>query len=96
MDLLLSTLGRETGPLLQHFGMVGAEARLLIKEMRTSVEQAEAMFAAAEAIMTEQGPIGSEVKRALEEISATARSMRIMADYLERHPEALLRGKGRY
>jgi len=96
MDLLLSTLSRETGPLMQHFRKVGAETRLLIRELRASVEQADAMFAAAEAIMTEQGPIGSEVKRALEEISATARSMRIMADYLERHPEALLRGKGRY
>jgi hypothetical protein len=29
----------------------------------------------------------------LEQLSAAARSFRVMADYLERHPEALLRGK---
>jgi paraquat-inducible protein B len=27
-------------------------------------------------------------------LSAAARSFRLMADYLERHPEALIRGKG--
>jgi paraquat-inducible protein B len=29
----------------------------------------------------------------LEEVSRAARSVRVLADYLERHPEALLRGK---
>jgi paraquat-inducible protein B len=30
----------------------------------------------------------------LRELSDAARSLRVLADYLERHPEALLRGKG--
>jgi paraquat-inducible protein B len=29
----------------------------------------------------------------LEEVRRAARSMRVLADYLERHPEALVRGK---
>ena len=29
----------------------------------------------------------------LQEVSRAARSLRVLADYLERHPEALLRGK---
>jgi paraquat-inducible protein B len=94
MDHLLDILARESGPLLQNFAKVGSDTRALIEELRTSVAQAEATFAAAEAVLTEQGPIGNEVKQALEEVSAAARSMRIMAEYLERHPEALLRGKG--
>ena len=36
----------------------------------------------------------AEAHRALRELTAAARSFRIMADYLERHPEALIRGKG--
>ena len=64
------------------------------KDMRSSVVQAEQTFAAVESIVGENSPVGSELKRALEEISAAARSIRIMADYLERHPEALLQGKG--
>jgi paraquat-inducible protein B len=30
----------------------------------------------------------------LNEVSRAARSIRVLADYLERHPESLLRGKG--
>jgi paraquat-inducible protein B len=29
----------------------------------------------------------------LKELAGAARSIRVLADYLERHPEALLRGK---
>ena len=40
-----------------------------------------------------KGPINTQVLRTLEELEATARSLRIMAEYLERHPEALIKGK---
>ena len=35
-----------------------------------------------------------ELVKTLKEVSAAARSVRNLADYLERHPEALIRGKG--
>lgn len=34
-----------------------------------------------------------EMNKTLKELSAAARSMRLLTDYLERHPEAVLRGK---
>ena len=34
-----------------------------------------------------------EMTKTLKELSAAAHSVRILSDYLERHPEALLRGK---
>jgi len=34
-----------------------------------------------------------EMNKTLRELSAAARSLRLLSDYLERHPEALLRGK---
>ena len=34
-----------------------------------------------------------EVTNTLQELKDAARSLRLMADYLERHPEALLSGK---
>lgn len=37
--------------------------------------------------------LGAELGGALQEVSRAARSLRVLADYLERHPEALLRGK---
>jgi paraquat-inducible protein B len=45
--------------------------------------------------MIEQGsPLSVELLRTLSEVSSAARSLRVLTDYLERHPEALLRGKG--
>jgi paraquat-inducible protein B len=38
-------------------------------------------------------PMMVDVGHALEELAASARSIRTLADYLERHPEALLHGK---
>ncbi len=38
-------------------------------------------------------PMAVDVGHALEELSASARSIRALTDYLERHPEALLHGK---
>ena len=34
-----------------------------------------------------------EFNRTLRELNATARSLRRLSDYLERHPESLIRGK---
>jgi paraquat-inducible protein B len=39
------------------------------------------------------GEIGNELYNALAEITAAARSIRVMSEYLERHPEALIKGK---
>ncbi|WP_228125195.1 PqiB family protein [Candidatus Methylospira mobilis] len=38
-------------------------------------------------------PMSVDISNALEELSASARSIRALTDYLERHPEALLNGK---
>ncbi|MCU7933354.1 MAG: MCE family protein [Candidatus Thiodiazotropha sp. (ex Dulcina madagascariensis)] len=47
----------------------------------------------ADEIMQRDSPLMSEMTAALRELGAAARSIRIMSEYLERHPEALLRGK---
>jgi paraquat-inducible protein B len=36
---------------------------------------------------------GADLPKAIKELGNAARSMRILSDYLEQHPEALLRGK---
>jgi len=34
-----------------------------------------------------------QLNSTLQEVSGAARSVRVLADYLERHPESLIRGK---
>lgn len=45
------------------------------------------------ALPTQDSAMGYELHQALRELSAAARSIRTMADYLEQHPEALIKGK---
>jgi paraquat-inducible protein B len=36
-----------------------------------------------------------EIENTLKEISAMSRSIQLLAEYLKRHPEALLQGRGK-
>ena len=64
-------------------------------------ESAESTLAQARGALTNARNLLAEDSRtqynlnvALEELAAAARSLRLMADYLERNPDALLKGKG--
>lgn len=48
---------------------------------------------AAQGLLGEDSPLRYDVQGLLRELGQAARSIRVFADYLERHPEALLRGK---
>jgi len=60
---------------------------------RNALVQAEKTFGAIESITSDDSALIYQVTRTLEELSSAARSIRAWADYLERHPEALIRGK---
>jgi paraquat-inducible protein B len=44
-------------------------------------------------LLGKNAPAQQELRDALQEITRAARSLRVLSDYLERHPESLLRGK---
>ena len=66
----------------------------LSAELLATLKTAHSAMATLEASASADGEIGNELQDALKEISAAARSLRVMAEYLERHPEALIKGKG--
>jgi paraquat-inducible protein B len=59
------------------------------RSLRESAGRADAVLASAGDMMT----AGAEVPKAIRELGNAARSLRVLSDYLEEHPEALLRGK---
>jgi len=63
-------------------------------DMRNTFRSAETTLRTLNNATSPGGEIGSQLQDALKEVSSAARSIRLMADYLERHPEALLKGKG--
>lgn len=59
-----------------------------------AMEQATMTLGSTHRITDENSPLVQKLNTALEEVALAARSIRSLADYLERHPEALIRGKG--
>ncbi|MEA2084311.1 MAG: MlaD family protein [Thermodesulfobacteriota bacterium] len=60
---------------------------------RDAFSQTEQTLQAAQIAIFENSPLREELMETLESLSATARSLKVLADYLGRHPEALLKGK---
>jgi paraquat-inducible protein B len=67
-----------------------ADAQLEI--LATSLRQ---VLADAHGVLGDDSPVRYDLANTLQEMTKTAKSLRTLADYLERHPEALLSGKRR-
>jgi paraquat-inducible protein B len=63
-------------------------------EITAALQQAQATLAASASALQSDSPLQIRMKIALEELAASARALRVLADFLERQPESLLRGKG--
>jgi paraquat-inducible protein B len=55
--------------------------------------QAQSTFAAADGLVGANSQARYDLNALLKELTGAARSIRVFADYLERHPDALIRGK---
>ena len=58
-----------------------------------TVKQAQKTLVAAENTLGKNSEIVKQVNETLSELSAAARAIENLADYIERHPESLLKGK---
>jgi paraquat-inducible protein B len=67
---------------------------LTAQATQSAMSRAEKAFGSIESTTTGDSSVVYQLSETLEEISAAAESIRHLADYLERHPEALIRGKG--
>jgi paraquat-inducible protein B len=62
-------------------------------ELRATLEQARKTLRAAEGVLGTDSPLQGDLRETLNDVSRTADSLRELVDYLERHPESLIRGK---
>jgi len=62
-------------------------------ELRATLQQSEKALANISAMTAENSELRYNLEMLLTELSATARSLRTLSDYLDRHPGSLLRGK---
>jgi paraquat-inducible protein B len=70
------------------------ELKPAIAELRRTLASTNRVLKSTDAtLLGKDAPGQLELRNALQEVARAARSVRVLADYLERHPEALLRGK---
>lgn len=58
-----------------------------------TLTEAERTLKAAGSVLSEDAPLQQDLQRALKAVTESAQSLAVLSDYLERHPESLLRGK---
>lgn len=86
-DQIMLRLDENVAPLLE-------QTRAAITQGERAMAQAERTLGAADRLLADDSPLQRDLKTMLDELAKAARSLRLMTDYLERHPDALLRGKG--
>ena len=65
----------------------------LLTSLRQTTNQANVTLANTNRSLGGQTGQGPDLAQAINELTGAARSVRILADYLDQHPEALLRGR---
>ena len=68
----------------------------VVTALQDAVARAGRTFGSLEASYGRDSQFNRELERAMTQVGDTARSIRILADYLDRHPEALVRGRADY
>ena len=69
-------------------GQVAPEARATFAKARQTFDHAERLLA-------DDSPVQADLRVAIQELTRTAQSLTTLAEYLQQHPEALIRGKAK-
>jgi len=73
--------------------LIGQLSSDIAPELRATLEQARKTLGGAEKALGSDSPLQGDLRETLLEVTRAAESVRALTDYLERHPESLLRGK---
>ncbi|MGD9411222.1 MAG: hypothetical protein PVJ54_05155, partial [Desulfobacterales bacterium] len=83
---LIANIDKKTTPLVSKIQNATESAQI-------ALDQANQTLKSLEQIAEEGTQLRYEVSATLREISAASRSVRVLADFVEQHPDALLRGR---
>jgi len=73
---------------------IDAEIEPLVGSIKDASTSAQGTLRGVDRAVAGESRVGYEALRALRDVADAARSLKALADYLEQHPDALLRGKG--
>jgi paraquat-inducible protein B len=70
-----------------------SEARKSLEDVRSTLGEARKTMGGANQVLSADAPVQVDLRETLREVSRAAQSLRVLGDYLEQHPESLIRGK---
>jgi paraquat-inducible protein B len=65
----------------------------VLPQVTGTLAQAQKTIGTANATLSDDSPARLQLGQAMEEVQRTARSVRVLTDFLSRHPESLIRGR---
>ncbi len=77
----------------RHIDPLASEINRTADELRSTLRQSETTLAHIGRLTADNSEMRHHLSLVMTELAATARSLRALTDYLERHPDALLRGR---
>ena len=89
----LTHIDRSVAQIDRTLQQVSPQIAPLVAQLRQTANSADQAVAAANRTLGGDATGQNDLPAALRELTDTARSIRALADYLDRHPEALIRGK---
>jgi paraquat-inducible protein B len=97
-DLELKSLTGKAKTTLDDYGKlarhVDAKVDSLSNSAIAAMDAAKSAIKSIDGLVGEDSPTRADLDTTLQELSGAARSLRILADYLEQHPDAIIKGKG--
>ncbi len=81
------------GTLKRADGLMNQLSTEVAPELRTTLQQARKTFSSASEVLSSDSPVQGDLRETLNEVQRAAEQVRALTDYLERHPESLIRGK---
>jgi len=95
---LVAKVDRQVNPVsddlkktVKEFGKLAVNVDAQVGGVATGFDKT---MSAARGILSQDSPLMVELENTLKEVSAMSRSIRQLSNYLDQHPEALIRGKG--
>jgi paraquat-inducible protein B len=90
IDQIADNLNNNLGELQKTLKQVNGE---VLPQVRDTLVATRKTMASANESVSEESPQRQQFGQAMEEVQRTARSVRVLTDFLGRHPESLIRGR---
>ena len=90
VDRQVDPLAKDTRQTVKDIGKLARNLDGRVGGVATSLDKT---LLSARGVISEDSPLVADLQNTLKEVSAMSRSIRELADYLEQHPETLIRGK---